>query len=96
MRSTKAVAIVFLIYVTKSLASDGFAFHFIRVAGNVLLEIGYHDVALGGRQVSGHKGEKNPWLPPAFHRKASVPAADLGKFAADLIVRLEVVVYDLT
>ena len=35
-RSTKAVAMVFLIYVTKSLASDGFAFHFIRVAGNVL------------------------------------------------------------
>jgi len=37
MQSTKAVAIVFLIYVTKSLASDGFAFHFIRVAANVLL-----------------------------------------------------------
>jgi hypothetical protein len=31
------VAIILPIYVTKSLASDGFAFHFIRVARNVIV-----------------------------------------------------------
>jgi hypothetical protein len=59
MWSTKAVAIASLIYVTKSLASDGFAFHFIRVAGNRATLIGFDDVALSGRQVNGCKGEKN-------------------------------------
>jgi hypothetical protein len=60
MPSAKAVArlaIAFLIYVMKSPASDGFAFHGIRVARNVLLYIDYHDVALGGRQVNGCKGQ---------------------------------------
>ncbi len=39
--------------------------------------IDYDDVAPGGRQISGYIGEKNAGVPPAFHRKASVPAADL-------------------
>ena len=63
MRSAKAVcprlAVTFLICVTKSPASDGFAFHCIRLAKNVLLYIDYRDVALGDCRVNGCKGEKN-------------------------------------
>ena len=60
LKPSQRLAVAFLIYVMKSLASDGFAFHCIRVASDVLLLIDYHDVALGGRQISGHIGEKNP------------------------------------
>jgi len=76
MPSPKAVAIVFLIYVTKFLASDGLAFHFSRIDGERATLIGCDDVALDGRQISGHIGEKNPWVPSAFRWKASVPAAN--------------------
>jgi hypothetical protein len=61
MRSTKAAAIVFLLYVTKSLASDGWlhlSFH--SSSGERATLIDYDDVALGGRQISGDIGEKKP------------------------------------
>jgi hypothetical protein len=59
MRSTKAVAVVFLLYVTDSWpAMVCLSFH--SSSGERATLIGYDDVALGGRQVSGPIGEKNP------------------------------------
>ena len=58
LKPSQRLTIAFLIYVIKSLASGGLL-SFRSSSGERATLIAYDDLAPGGRQISGHIGEKN-------------------------------------